>query len=108
MKTSVLDTQESTNKRWAAQDARMRNIVNASHYSEQTKIRTERMKFALELCYKAKNIYVAFGKKGVSIKVDNAWVKDNVNLALLEQDWEAQGVTKKVSAQGVIYRLTAA
>ncbi len=108
MKTSVLDTQESTNKRWAAQDARMRNIANASHYSEQTKIRTERMKYALELVYAAKNIYVAFGKKGVSIKVDSAFVKDNKTLALLEQDWDAQGVTKKVSAQGVIYRLTAA
>lgn len=107
MKTSVLDTQEATNKRWAAQDARMRNIANASHYPEQTKIRTERMKYALELVYAAKNIYVAFGKKGVSIKVDSAIVKDNKNLALLEQDWTAQGVTKKVSAQGVIYRLTA-
>ena len=107
MFTSVINTEEAPNKRWAAQDARMRNIANKSHYSQAKQIQVERMKMALGLVYSAKAIYDSFGKKGVSIKVDHATVKDNKNLALLESDWTAQGVTKKVSAQGVIYRLTA-
>lgn len=107
MRTAVLDTQEAPNKWWAAQDARMRNLANASHYNDRTKVRAERMKLALEMVYAAKGVYIAFGKKGISLKVDGAGVKDNKTLALLEQDWSAEGITKKVSAQGVIYRLTA-
>ena len=107
MRATNLDTQEAPNKWWAARDARMRNIANASHYSEQVRVRAERMRWALELVYAAKNIYVAFGKKGISIKVDAAVVKDPKNLRLLEQDWTQAGVNKRVSAQGVIYRFTA-
>ena len=107
MKTAVLNTEEAANKRWAAQDARMRNIANKSRYALSTQVRVERMIMAMTLVYGYKNIYDAYGKKGVSIKIDGAYVKDNKNLALLEQDWTARGVTKKVSGQGVIYRLTA-
>jgi hypothetical protein len=42
-----LDTKEAPTKWWAAQDARMRNLANKSHYSEQTQIRAERMVMAL-------------------------------------------------------------
>jgi hypothetical protein len=44
----------------------------------------------------------------VSIKVDGAIVKDAKNLRALEADWAVLGFAKKVSKQGVIYRLTAA
>jgi hypothetical protein len=103
-----LDTNEAPTKWWAAQDARMRNLVNKSHYSQQTHIRAERMVMALGLCYNARGIHEAFGKQGVSIKVDKPTsIKDRKNLRLLEQDWEQQGVIKKVSPQGIIYRFTA-
>jgi hypothetical protein len=104
MQTSTLDTNEAQNKRWAAQDARMRNIANKSKYSQAIQVRVERMKMVLTLVYSAKNIYDAYGKKGISIKVDGAFVKDRKALSQLEADWTAQGVAKKVSAQGVIYR----
>jgi hypothetical protein len=85
----------------------MRNIVNKSHYAESVHIRAERMVLALGLCYAAKGIHEAFGKKGVSIKVDRPTsVRDRRNLQLLEADWAELGVVKKVSAQGVIYRFT--
>lgn len=104
MHTLTLDTTEASNKRWAAWDARQRNINNASHFSSRDKIRAERMKLALELVYGAKNFYIAYGKQGkISIKVDAAHVKDKKNLLLLEQEWAGQGVIKKVSPQGVIY-----
>ena len=102
-----LDTLEAPTKWWAAQDARMRNIANKSHYPESVHIRVERMRHALDLCYRAEGIHEAFGKTGVSVKVDRPrFIRDRESLALLEQDWADLGVVKKVSAQGVIYRFT--
>lgn len=107
MQTITLDTQEAPNKFWAAKDASMRNAVNSSLYADKTKVRAERMKLALELVYAAKAVYIAFGRRGISIKVDGARVRQRRELALLEADWDKQGVTKKVSAQGVLYRFVA-
>ena len=101
----TLDTREAPTKWWAAQDARMRNIANKSHYTESTHIRVERMVLALGLCYAARGIHEAFGKRGVSVKVDRpTFIRDRRNLALLEADWANLGVVKKTSPQGVIYR----
>lgn len=104
MKANELDSKDAGKYAfYAARDARMRNIVNASKYSEQDKIRAERMKLVLELVYWAKGIHVNFRKTKIAIKVDSATVKDRSQLKLLEQDWEKQGVTKTLSPQGVIY-----
>jgi hypothetical protein len=107
MQTLELNTQEAPTKWYAAQDARMRNAANKSHYTESVQIQVERMKMVLGMVYAAKGIYEAFGKKGVSVKVDGARVKDQKNLTALEGDWTALGFTKKITPQGVIYRLTA-
>ena len=109
MKTTLLDTKEAaTTKHYAAMDASMRNIANKSKYAEALRIRIEGMKMVLDTVYKAKKVYEAYGKRGVSIKVDGAIVRDKRNLALLEQDWATLGFTKRVSVQGVIYRLEVA
>jgi len=105
MKTYNLKTEEAPNKWWAAQDARMRNIANKSHYTDAVKIQVEGMMAVMDLVYSVKGIYDAYGKKGVSIKLDNAIVKDRKNLRRLEAEWETKGFVKKVSGQGVIYRL---
>jgi len=108
MQVNYLDTAEAPVKWWAAQDARMRNLANKSHYSEKTHIRVERMIMALGLCYNARGIHEAFGKNGISIKVDRPTsVRDRANLKLLEADWAQLGVIKKTSPQGIIYRFTA-
>jgi hypothetical protein len=49
-------------------------------------------------------VYIAYGRRGVSVKVDRAHVRDRRELAAMEADWAVQGVVKKVSDQGVIYR----
>jgi hypothetical protein len=108
MQSIQINTEEAPNKWWASQDARMRNIANKSHYSQEIKRQVERMKVVMDLVYAAKGIHEAFGKKGVSIKVDGAIVKDAKNLRALEADWAVLGFAKKVSKQGVIYRLTTA
>jgi len=108
MQVKNLDTAEAPVKWWAAQDARMRNLANKSHYSERTHIRVERMLMALSLCYHARGIHEAFGKTGISVKVDRPTsVRDRANLKLLEAEWAQLGVIKKTSPQGIIYRFTA-
>lgn len=106
MKTVTLNTQEAPIKWWAARDANMRNIANASLYSDSQKTRAERMKIGLGMVYSAKNIYIAYGKRGISIKIDSALVTDRKNLKLFEQDYESAGIIKKVTPQGVVYRIT--
>ena len=105
MHTVQINTEEAPNKWWAFKDASMRNAVNSTHYTSTQRTVVERMKLALELVYSAR-IYVAYGKKGVSIKLDNPRVRNRKELRLLEQDWAAKGVFKKESAQGITYRLT--
>lgn len=104
MKISVLENRQAPVKWWAAQDARIRNYANSTLYTEVEKVRAERMKLALEMVYLAKKVYIAYGKKGISVKVDAGVVSDAETVKLLEQDWAAQGVTKKITGQGVIYR----
>lgn len=87
----------------AVRDARMRNIANASHYSEAQKLQAERMKLVMEFVYNYDAVYINYRKNKIAIKVDNARVKDSILLKEFEADWEAKGITKTLSAQGVIY-----
>jgi len=89
----------------AARDARMRAAAMWSHYTEAERVRAERMRLALELCYSAKGFYMNPRGKFITIKVDRPRVVDRINLELLEGDYEQQGITKVVTAQAVIYRI---
>lgn len=106
MKTIVLNTKEADNKVWAYIDAERRNAENASRHTQKNKIRAERMMYALELLYAAKDIYLAFGKKSVSIKLNSPVVRDRKELAAIEAEWDQAGVIKKVSKQGIIYNFS--
>jgi hypothetical protein len=106
MKEKELDTQSAGYYAYAAaRDARMRATAMWSHYTDAERTRAERMKLGLELCYSAKGIYINPRNKFIAIKVDKPSVKDRKNLALLEQDYEAQGITKVLTNQGVTYRI---
>ena len=106
MRTVILDTKESGNKFWALQDRRMRNIANKTLYTQAQQIRLERIKLALEMIVNGTVYEAAFGKRGASVKVqDGARVINNKMLALLEADWEKEGIYKKVSAQGFQYHM---
>jgi hypothetical protein len=89
----------------AARDARMRAAAMWSHYTEAERVRAERMKLALELCYSAKAVYVNPRGRFITIKIDRPRVVDRANLELLEADYEREGVTKVVTAQAAIYRI---
>jgi hypothetical protein len=106
MKTIVLNTQEASNKAWAFRDAARRNDENASRHTQKNKIRAERMMYALELLYSCKDIYISYGKKSISVKLNAAHVRDKKNLVAIENEWDTSGVVKKVTPQGVIYNFS--
>ena len=89
----------------AARDARMRAAAMWSHYTDAERVRAERMKLALELCYSAKKFYINPRGKFITVKVENPKVRDRRSLDLLEGDYEREGITKVVTAQAVIYRI---
>jgi hypothetical protein len=107
MFTSVLKTEESSNKRGAYLDARMRNLAGKSHYSYSQQTRAERMRLVLEIVYTAKDIYINYRQRFIAVKVDGARVADKSSLSELEAEWALEGITKAVTAQGVVYRIPA-
>lgn len=104
MKTIAISTQEAPNKWWAARDARMRNYANASHYTEHQRLAAERMKLFLEMVYNHKGVFISYGKTGISLKVNQAEVRDQKEIDSMEHGWGIVGLTKKITPQGVIYR----
>ena len=89
----------------AARDARMRAAAMWSHYTEAERVRAERMKLALELCYSAKGFYINPREKFIAIKIDNPRVVDRASLKLLEADYAAEGIAKIATKQGITYRI---
>ena len=104
MQTQFRNTEEAPVKWWAANDARMRNIKNKSYWSDSVKLKVEAMKAVLDCLYRGQ-IYEAYGKKSVSIKIDRASVKARSDLALMEAEWAREGITKTETPQGVLYRV---
>lgn len=105
MFTTLVNVEEAPNKWWANYDARMKNLSNKTHYNQAFQVQVERMKIVLPMVYSTSRVYESYGKTGVSIKVENAQIRDRKNLRILEQEWAAKGFVKKVTPQGVIYRL---
>jgi hypothetical protein len=105
MQANELDTKSAPMAWYAARDARMRNFAMSTKYSEAQKVQAERMKLGLEMVYSAKGIHINFRLKFITLKLENPNVRDRKTLKLLEQDYEKAGITKQVSAQGIIYRI---
>lgn len=109
MKAQELDTKSAGYYAYAAaRDASMKSYAESTHYTDKQRTQAQRMRFALELVYNAKAIYVTYRKKFVVIKVDAAFIRDRKELAALEASWEGNGITKVVTNQGVAYRLAKA
>jgi hypothetical protein len=105
MKSKDLETQSAGQYAYAAViNARMTSVANASHYSQQQKIQAERMKLALEMVYSGE-VHLNYRKTQITLKVDRPTVRDRKNLALLEADWAKLGIIKRVSDQGINYRI---
>jgi hypothetical protein len=104
MQTVFKETKEAQVKWWAAQDAQLRNSVNKTQWPQEIQLRVQRMLSVLDILY-AGRIYEAYGKKRVAIKIDRPQVKDPKWLAMLEEEWTQQGVTKTLTPQGILYKV---
>jgi hypothetical protein len=89
----------------AARNARMRATAMWSHYTQAERVRAERMKLGLELCYSARGFYINPREKFIAIKIDNPTVRDRRSLAMLEKKYDKEGIKKIVTNQGVTYRI---
>jgi hypothetical protein len=106
MQTTEMDTRSAGFYAYAAAlNARMTSTVNASHFSDAQRLQAERMRLALEMVYSARAVHLNYRKTQITLKVDQPTVRDRKMLQLLESDWTGQGVTKRVSAQGVNYAI---
>jgi hypothetical protein len=105
MKAQELETKSAGYYAYAAaRDASMRAVVMWSHYTDRQRVRAERMKLGLEQVYSGM-VYVNPRGKFIAVKVDQPRVRDRKMLALLEQDYVLEGITKVVTEQGVTYRI---
>ena len=106
MLASELDTKAAVYKWAAARDAAIRSYAASTLYTETQRLRAERMKLGLEMVYWSKNVCVTYRKKFITIKLDQARVRDAKTLSLLEKDYtELKDVTKVVTDQGITYRI---
>jgi len=105
MNTRELDTLPATNKWWARQDANRLNLKWEPTYAESQKLKASRVRGCLDLVYGSKGVHINFREKWIAIKVDRPVIRDRRNLQLLESDWEREGIIRRTTAQGVIYRI---
>jgi hypothetical protein len=106
MNATELDSKAAPFAWIAARDAAMKSYAASTLYTDAQKVRAERMKLGLEMVYSARSAFITYRKKFVTIKLDQARVRDRKTLALLEQDYTTQGdVTKVITDQGITYRI---
>ena len=105
MLTSTLDTKEASNAFFAARDARMRNYAMSSTYTERERLKAERVKLALECVYRVTEVHINYRQKFIAVKLTNAIVRDRASVADLEAFYAQEGIVKRETAQGTIYRI---
>lgn len=89
----------------AMRDARMRNEAGKSTYTEKQRLRAERMRLGLECVYSTTEVHINYRKKFIAVKLSNAIVRDRASVAVLEQDYALEGISKEITPQAIIYRI---
>jgi hypothetical protein len=105
MQEKDINTPKAYNPWYAIQDAKRRSIANQSHFSQAKQVAADRMAMVLPMVYKNSGVYINYRAKFIAVKVSEATVKNSKDLVKLEADWTKLGYTKRVSAQGIIYRI---
>jgi hypothetical protein len=101
-----LETKRAENARNAAIDAAKRNAARKPMYSNAVQQSAETMRNSLLEAYNTMGVYINYRDNFVAVKVTAPLsVNDRKLLAKCEAAWEAQGVEKVTTAQGIIYRL---
>ena len=108
MRAQELDTVATTNGFYAMlayKDALRINSNYKSTYSDDAIKTAVSAEALLTLAYKFNNSYINYRKNGISIKLNNAIVRERKALREVEEVLEEKGFTKRASAQGIIYSL---
>ena len=105
MQAKDLDTNAAGNKWWASRDAAIKSYAESTRYSAAERLAAERMKLGLEIVYASKAIHVNYRGKFIAIKIEMPQVRDRKMLAVLEKDYSLMGIVKRLSPQGLIYRI---
>jgi hypothetical protein len=105
MKAETLDTQRAPNAWYAIKDARMQNIAYQSTYSQAQQVAADRMAMVMPMLYNTKGVHINYRKKFIAIKLEEPVIKDRKGLKLLEADYVKAGIIKKISEQGIVYRI---
>lgn len=88
----------------AAINARITSVNNKSHYSRADQDVATRVQMCVDTLYSGTVYPATYRKTGVAIKVQKPFaVLDKRMLKAMEADWEARGIVKKDTAQGVTY-----
>lgn len=105
MQETTLDTQRAPCAFFAARDARMRNYAQSSTYTEAQRRRAEQVRLGLGLAYSADEIHINYRGKFIAVKLANARVRDRATQMAVEAMYALEGIVKRVTAQGIIYRI---
>lgn len=104
MKTLDIDVQAAPNKWWAMQDRRNQNIANATLYTLPQRTRAIRLQVALQAVYHGRFFDSPnYGKRGISVKIEEPIISDRKTLRALEAFWDTEGIIKKRTPQGICY-----
>ena len=104
----MLETEHKSAGRYAffaARDAAFKSAVNASRFSNQLKLKAERMKLVLEMIYASDEVTITYCKKWARVKVHNARPRDRKLIKEWESNWAQDSIVKAVTDQGIIYRV---
>jgi hypothetical protein len=108
MSIQMLETEHKSAGRYAffaARDAAFKSAVNASRFSNQLKLKAERMKLVLEMIYASDEVTITYCKKWARVKVHNARPRDKKLIKEWEDNWSQDSIVKAVTDQGIIYRV---
>ncbi len=108
MSIQMLETEHKSAGRYAffaARDAALKSAVNASRFSNQLKLKAERMKLVLEMIYASDEVTITYCKKWARVKVHNARPLDKKLIKECEDNWAQDSIVKAVTEQGIIYRV---
>jgi hypothetical protein len=108
MTIQVIETEYKAAGRYAffaARDAEFRSVLNASKFSNQLKLKAERMKLVLEMIYACDKVTITYCKKWARVKVHNARARDKKQINEFEADWGKDDIKKVLTDQGIIYRV---
>ena len=105
IKTAVLDNTEAPSPYWAAMDRQRRNTNNKSLYSTAEITRAIRLQDALRGFYSGTFYEPSWGVYGVSVKIGDPLIKERKALREYEAHLAEEGIIKKTTQQGVLYRI---